>query len=137
MYTIQFVFSGAEQQQPSTSASQDGPSRQVADPEQIEYRRNLTIALDTIKSLSHLTNDLNKEREASQQTIQSQREEIESQREEIERQKKEIEILKLENKKLSSGQRAGNILGVYSKQTSQSRKKHTKITHKNSTNKQT
>ena len=109
MYTIQFVFSGAEQQQPSTSACKDGPSRQVADPEQIEYRRNLTIALDTIKSLSHLTNDLNKEREASQQTIQSQREMIESQREEIERQKREIEILKLENKKLSSGQRAGKI----------------------------
>ena len=134
MYTIQFVFSGAEQQQPSTSACKDGPSRQVADPEQIEYRRNLTIALDTI---SHLTNDLNKEREASQRTIQSQREEIESQREEIERQKREIEILKLENKKLSSGQRAGNILENNSKQTLQSRKKHTKITHKNSTNKQT
>ena len=45
----------------------------------------------------------------------------------IARQKKEIEILKLEVKKLSSGQRAGNILGMNSKQTSQSRKNTQKL----------
>ena len=108
MYTIQFVFSGAEQQ-PSTSACQDGPSHQVEDlsVNHEPCRKHLGFALD---SLINVTNDLRNEREASQRIIQSQKEEIA-------RQKKEIEILKLEGEKLSSGQRAGNILGFNPNQT--------------------
>ena len=110
MYTIQFVFSGAEQQT-STSACQDGPShRHQVEDLSVNHepcRKHLGFALD---SLINVTNDLRNEREASQRIIQSQKEEIA-------RQKKEIEILKLEVEKLSSGQRAGNILGFNSNQT--------------------
>ena len=98
MYTIQFVFSGAEQQT-STSACQDGPSHrhQVEDlsvnhepcrkhlgqgqdlsvnhlVELNECKKQLGIALDTI---IFLTNNFKNEQERSQQKIQSQKEEIE------------------------------------------------------------